>query len=582
MGFQILGTLNLTDGRDAAVLQPSKPTILLAALLLRPNVVVSVSSLLGAIWGEQQPAAAKAALQTCVLRLRRLFTKHGIAGNAIESVPGGYRIIADAETLDLLRFRRLIRSAETEPDLESELHSLTEALGLWRGALLANVPSDVLRRDEVPRLTEEWLRASERVHDLKMALGRSREVLPDLWRTARSYPGHERFAEQLIEALYRTGRQTEALVEYRNVKQYLLDELGLDPGPALQRLEATILRGDELAPAGTDGRGPTATGRVVRPEQTPPIAASDFTGRVSDVALLTGWLGDERPGPRTVVLTGAPGIGKTALALHVADRMRTRFDGGLATLRMRRPDGTARTAAELTAELVRIRVAGAGRPGLLILDDVLDAEQIRGVLPADAGHSVLITSRMSLTGLVATHGGRVHRLDPFTDDEAVEFLSVLLGSERTAAEPAAVRQLAALCGNFPLALRIMAARLQVRPRTRIADCAQWLRDDRFTRMALTDDPRMSITRIFGSWLDELDARLSDALVRIARCSCREPMTLTHLAEVLDRPVPAAGQILELLADAGALEGGSGTYTMHELVRAFAADGYGERTSRLAA
>ncbi|MFI6785075.1 BTAD domain-containing putative transcriptional regulator [Micromonospora sp. NPDC050276] len=583
MSFQILGTLNLTNGRDVAVLPPSKPTTLLAALLLRPNAVVSINSLLGAIWGEQQPASAKAALQTCVLRLRRLFAKHGIAGNVIESVPGGYRIVADAETLDLLRFRQLVGRAENETDLESELHILAEGLGLWRGALLANVPSDALCRDEAPRLTEEWLRASERVHDLKLMLGRCRDVLPDLWRAARSHPGHERFAEQLIEALYRTGRQTEALVEYRNVKQYLLDELGLDPGLSLQRLEAAILRGDELTALGATNDVPITSGGAARTEEPPPpMATSDFTGRAADVALLTGWLGDDRPGPRTVVLTGAPGIGKTALALHVADRLRARSVAGHATLRMRRPDGTARTPVELAAELVRLQFAGAADPVLLILDDVLDAEQIRGVLSLGGGHSVLITSRMSLTGLVATHGGRVHRLDPFTDDEAFELFSVLLGPDRTAAEPDAVHQLAALCGNFPLALRIMAARLQVRPRTRIADCVTWLRGDRFARMSLSDDPRMSITGTFGAWLDELDPRLSDALVRIARCSYPGSMTLADLAGVLDRPVTATGQILDLLADAGALEGGSGTYTMHELVRAFAVDGYGDRSTALAA
>ncbi|RIV40369.1 AfsR/SARP family transcriptional regulator [Micromonospora radicis] len=583
MSFQILGTLNLTNGRDVAVLPPAKPTTLLAALLLHPNAVVSTSSLLFAIWGEQQPASAKAALQTCVLRLRRLFAKHGIAGNLIESVPGGYRIVADADSLDLLRFRQLVRTAEHDTDPESELHHLTEGLRLWRGALLANVPSEVLCRDEAPRLTEEWLRASERLHDLKLALGRCREVLPDLWRAARSHPGHERFAEQLIEALYRTGRQTEALVEYRNIKRYLRDELGLDPGPSLQQLEAAILRGAELAPADPAGDVPAVTGhRTGTGEPPPPMATSDFTGRAADVALLAGWLGDDRPAPRTIVLTGAPGIGKTALALHVADQLRTDSRPGHATVRMRRPDGTARTPGELTAELARLRRAGVAESALLILDDVLDAEQIRAALSAERGHTVLITSRMSLTGLVAAHGGRMHRLDPFTDDEALALLSVLLGRDRIAAEPDAVHQLAALCGNFPLALRIMAARLQAHPRTRIADCVTWLRGDRFARMSLVGDPRMSITETFGAWLDDLDPRLSAAFVRIARCSYPGSMTADDLAGVLDRPVPATGQILDLLADAGAIEGGSGIYTMHELVRAFAVHDYGQRSGALVA
>lgn len=582
MGFQILGTLELTDGHTVAVLPPSKPTILLATLLLYPNSVVPVEALSEAIWSDRPPAAAKAALQTCVLRLRRLFGRHGISGTAIESVPGGYRIVADAETLDLLRFRQLVRRADREDEPEVRLQNLTEALGLWRGALLANVPSDVLRRDEVPRLTEEWLHAAEQAHDLKMALGRCRDALPDLWRAARAHPGHERFAEQLIEALYRTGRKTEALVEYRNVKRYLLEEMGLDPGPTLRRLETAILRGDDLGTTGNSQES-LVIGRSAAAAPVSPIpAAGDFTGRAADAQLLGSWLTGGSAGPRTVVLTGAPGIGKTALALHLADRFGAGFQGGCVTVRMRRPDGSARTTAELTEELIRQGPAGTGRRALLILDDVLDAEQVRTLLPQDDSRTVLITSRRSLTGLVAAHGGRVHRLEPFSDAEAVEFLSVLLGAERTAAEPVGVRRLARLCGNFPLALRIMAARLQARPRTLIVDCAEWVADDRFARMSLTDDARMSIRRVFGAWLDELDPRLGDALVQIARSPYQDPMNLNDLAGVLGLAVPVAGQILEMLADAGALEGGSGRYTMHELVRAFAASGYREPATALVA
>lgn len=243
--FLLLGPLSISAGETLEVLQPSKPATLLAMLLMHPNTVVSVDALLRAVWDDEPPATAKAALHTCVLRLRRLFAKYGVSGGDIEAVPGGYRIAARAETLDLIRFRELARQARTEPDPEAELALLRSALGLWRGAALTNVHSHVLHREEVPRLVEEQLRVVERVFDLEIALDRRREVLPELLTAARAHPTHEHFWEQLIEALYRTGRRAEALSEYRRVKEYLRDQLGVDPGPSLQRLELTVLRGED-------------------------------------------------------------------------------------------------------------------------------------------------------------------------------------------------------------------------------------------------------------------------------------------------------------------------------------------------
>lgn len=242
--FTVLGLLAISDSRETVVLQPSKPAALLAALLVRPNTVVSVESLQRVIWGEETPATAKAALHTCVLRLRRLFGRYGISGSTIEAVPGGYRMAADAETLDLLRFRSLLGQAAAEADPATELALLRSASALWQMPVLTNVNSASLHRDDVPRLTEEWLRTAERIFDIELALGRCREVLAELRPVAHSHPVHERFWEQLVEALYRTGRRAEALAEYRRVKDHLLEELGVDPGPALQRLELVILRGE--------------------------------------------------------------------------------------------------------------------------------------------------------------------------------------------------------------------------------------------------------------------------------------------------------------------------------------------------
>lgn len=242
--FTVLGMLTVTDGRESAVLQPSRPAALLAALLLHANSVVSADLLQRVIWGEETPAQAKSALHSCVLRLRRLFSKYGVAGNAIEAVPGGYRLTADAETLDLVEFRELLRRAYSTEQPENELGLLRAALALWQPPVLANVHSDLLHRDEVPRLEEEWLRAIERVFDLELARGRHREALAEIWPTARAHPLHERFTEQLMEALHRAGRRAEALAEYRKAKAHLAQQLGVDPGPALQRMELAILRGE--------------------------------------------------------------------------------------------------------------------------------------------------------------------------------------------------------------------------------------------------------------------------------------------------------------------------------------------------
>lgn len=621
----------MTDGNDTVVLQPSKPTILLATLLLHANSVVSVGYLLRTVWGEEQPATAKAALQTCVLRLRRLFTKHGVTDTPIEAVPGGYRITAGAPTLDLIQFRERVRGAAgLAGDPEAELTALKDALGLWQGSVLANVPSHVLHRDEVPRLTEERLRTVERACDLELTMGRCGEALVELWSATRSYPGHERFWEQLIEALYRTGRQSEALGEYRRIKGHLLDELGVDPSPALQRLELQILRGEDLgaadggvahgvahgavdagpgagAPAlaaGSPQAGP-ATPAVAEPPQIvlPVPAVPSFTGRAAEVAALVarltestdstestdGFDGPDAPAGagRAILLSGAPGIGKTALALQVATLVRDSFPDGCHLVRMVGPDGTPHSPAEVAAAVsATLREHGAERSrALLVLDDVADADQVRPLLTGALGAvggtggadcATIITSRRGLTGLVATHGGWVLRLGTFAPEESYRLLRSVLGTERVSAEPGAARALAAACGHYPLALRILTARLLTRPGLRLADAVGWLTEDPLARLSLTDDPGMSVERVLGGALERLGPGLAQALLRVGTL----PMDTFQAADATDvlvlpgtppeTPVAEAELVLDRLADAGLLEEGSpGPYRMHELLRVYA-------------
>ncbi|HTS97073.1 MAG TPA: AfsR/SARP family transcriptional regulator [Streptosporangiaceae bacterium] len=246
--FSVLGPVSISDGSQAVVLQSAKPVSLLAAMLLRPNQILSVDFLQRAVWDDYTSGTAKATLQTYILRLRRTFRQFGFCDDVIETVPGGYRLRATAATLDLVEFRELAAASAAADRPETELRMLRRALSLWQGAPLTNIQSETLHRDEVPRLTEEWLRAAERRFDVALGLGLHREIIAELHSATRSFPACERFRGQLMEALYLSGRQADALSEYRNVKTYLGEELGVDPGRPLQRLELAILRGEELTP----------------------------------------------------------------------------------------------------------------------------------------------------------------------------------------------------------------------------------------------------------------------------------------------------------------------------------------------
>nr|WP_311137565.1 NB-ARC domain-containing protein [Streptomyces sp. I6] len=269
-------------------------------------------------------------------------------------------------------------------------------------------------------------------------------------------------------------------------------------------------------------------------------------------------------------MSGAPGTGKTALARQAAHLAADGFPGGRYLVPMVRPDGRPLAAGEVTAAVT----AALGEPHargrvLLVLDDVLDADQVLPLLHTRPDVSALVTSRRGLAGLIAAHGGWVQRLGPLAEHESYDLLHTALGAERVDAEPGAARSLAEVCCHHPLALRIVTARLLTRPALRLADCAGWLAGDPLARLSLPGSPHMSLRRVLDEALGRLDAASARAFRRIA-AGTPGVLHASDGAALLGLPPPETEDLLERLADAGLLEEGPpGPYRMHDFLRLYA-------------
>jgi DNA-binding SARP family transcriptional activator len=611
--FTLLGPVRgWLDGTELELGSPDQRAVL-AFLLLREGRPATVDEIIDALWGEDAPRSAQGVLRTYVYRLRRLFSGVLDGDPLIESVGASYAlptagaaasgaaasgasgdgssadgssadgVSADARVVvDARVFQERIaeaRRARGRGDAPGAAALLSEAFELWRGTPLSGVRGPYADRER-QRLWQLHDEALEERFAADVDRGAHREVISALTQAVAGSPRRERLRELLMLALYRAGRQAEALDAYNEAEQMLDEQLGIAPGPALRELHGRILRADpdlELL-ARCDGAG-----RLLVPAQLPPDVP-DFTGRAAEIAEITRVLSAAGSRAPVVALAGLGGMGKSALAVHVAHLLSGQFPGGqmyadLGAGRDIPADPAAVLAGFLRASGVPTedippglderaalwRTVLAGRKMLIMLDDAADGEQVRHLLPAAAGSAGIVTSGRRLTGLP---GPRWIRVDAMTSEDAVRLLARMVGEDRIGAEPGPASHLADACSCEPLALRMAAARLLDRPLSTVAQVAAQLDDDLTSPVVVHDDCLVVIEP-----LERAESRLDEATAaafRLLAVPDSRSLTAPAAAAALELPENLALGALERLVDAYLLivEPG-GHYRYHGLVKSYA-------------
>jgi predicted ATPase/DNA-binding SARP family transcriptional activator len=505
--FGVLGPLEVRTGSgdDARPVEIRRgiSRVLLTYLLLHPGDTVNAGAIADVLWGDEQPRNPSNALQIQVSYLRKQLGAHA-AVQPIVTRPGGYSLDVEPSNIDSHRFERAIRSAARRTphghdELVEALAEIDEALAWWRGDALADVAGEAFAIGESARLEELRLVGVELRHDLMLALGRHHELVGELTALARQHPLRERLHEQLLVALYRSGRQADALRTYEQARARLVEELGIDPGPGLRDIERRILAHDPslswTPPAGAAlpaldvaAEPPAAVvpaRPVIRPTAMVPVPFTRLVGRDIELTKIKHLI--ERG--RIVTLTGPPGAGKSRLALEVAAARSTGGDVWFVDLgAVEDPDLTAATVAaalaipilpgENAAETVAASLVSCA--GLLVLDT---CEHVLGAAAALVGRilrqardvRVLATSRrpLGLTGEVAWPVPPLALAPPTASsaDTAAGYPAVELFVERAAAvrsgfelNDANAADIAAIClalDGLPLAIELAAARADV-------------------------------------------------------------------------------------------------------------------------
>jgi DNA-binding SARP family transcriptional activator len=581
--FHLLGAIEARiDGRAVAV-GHMRQWCVLVALLMDANRAVPPDQLVDRVWGDHTPQRARDTLYSYISRLRRAFGTTGEV--AIRRQPAGYVLEVDPETVDVQRFQRLTAAARAAADGDAALALLDQAVALWRGEAFAALDTPWLNEVRAG-LDRARLAAELDRNDLALNRGQHAELLTGMSAAAAAHPFDERLAGQLMLALYRSGRQGDALACYRRIRRQLAEELGTDPAPPLHELHQRILAADPAlaAPVAAEVAHPAA---VPRQLPTPPRG---FTGRTDELAALTAAM-DAPSAPSICAIVGPGGIGKTWLALRWAHDNRLRYPDGQLYVDLRgfdpaRPPVPPAQAIRAFLDALAVppeaipvdpdaqvglyRSLVADRRLLVVLDNARDSAQVVPLLPGTG--SVLVTSRHQLTGLVTAHGARPLTLDLLTDVAAHQVLTSHLGTARVAAEPDSVAALLRLCAGLPLALGIVAARGAVHPGLPLGALAEEL-DGTATRLDALDAGELPVN-LRAALACSVDA-LPDPAARLFGLLGVVPgpdLSVAAAASLAGLPVTGARILLRQLAAVHLVqEHVPGRYRLHDLVRLYAAE-----------
>ncbi|MFD0411727.1 BTAD domain-containing putative transcriptional regulator [Kitasatospora sp. NPDC127116] len=597
MRFRILGPVSLSPRTPSA----AKPRALLATLLVRAGEVISSDSLIDELWGTEPPRTATTTLQVYISQLRKLLAEGRPPGLETEELlltrSPGYLLRVPEEDFDLARFETLRvagRTAYEQGDFAAASRLLHDALAVWTGPALSGVPHGVRLESTAIRLDELRMESLDQRIRADLRLGHHRKLAGELMALATEHPLREALHGHLMVVLYRTDRQSDALRVYARLRRSLVEELGVEPGRSLKRLQERILRSDpslDWRPPEPDGG---SVARAASPTTGPlrglPGGTERLIGRHEETASAERMLRGEagRPPVRLVAVAGRAGVGKTAFAVQLARQVADAFPDGQVLVRLRGPLGRPLTADEATTALLRGLGGGdhgaadqvpadrgqltaalqrtlRGRRPLLVLDDAGSEEQIRPLLSAVGDCSVIVTGRRMLSAL---DGARHLVLQPLRPDEAMEMLHVA-GGELMAADPVAVAEIAGLCGHLPLALRVAAASLVARPHTTAEGLAARLRDER-TRLERLREGDLDLRACLMTAYQEARPEQQRAF-RLLGLAPVPDFALWTVAALLDVEAPVAEELVEGLVRAQLLEtrpqpDGQVRYGFHELLR----------------
>lgn len=593
--FGVLGSLQLVYGDRELRVGGARQRSVLALLALRHDRIVSVDALVATVWGDDPPTTSRTQIAICVAALRKLLKSAGCSDDIISTTHPGYRLNTAGHRLDLVEFRELVdeaaeMTAAGRPEEATEAYRA--ALALWRGPALAGLMGCELE-NEAAWLEERRLTVVDEYAELRLALGRHQELVPELSALVREHPLRERTRHTLMLAQYRSGHRPDALETFQTGRRLGVQELGLEPGAALQELHTAILREDPAlaswqtpapeeppAPAPASAAGlpsPGAPAAPAPPSDLPPNVPA-FTGRAAETGELDGLLSD-RPDsdpPRIALITGVAGVGKTALAVHWAHRAAPGFPDGALFVDLGRdlgrhaPDAAPGGIGEVLGRLLRgLGVSGdmlpddeaerislyrtllRGRRVLIVLDDAPSFAQVRPLLPASGGCCVVVTSREAMEELVLCHGATRVSLGVLDRREAAELLGRIVTGDRIVSSPEQAGRLAELCDGLPLALCIAAARLATRPHWTVQRLTTRLADER----RRLDELSIGESRVRASFALSyrcLTPRAAGVYRRLGLLDVPD-VAAWAVAALLDCPLDEAEQQLDDLADAHLLE-----------------------------